>query len=257
MSKCLLPIACCLVAINLTGCSIPMFATRDDLLQIHQVQSADFTQIKKDLNAIQEKQDEMSKRQTAFFQELKELNLSLGILKEKVETNRERLSLLSQRIDDLDTAVNQKWKLLAVRLQMSPPEGIEPKPSELYQLAYNDYTRGKYDLAILGFDNYLKKYADTELASSAQYFLGECYLAKKDWEKAVVEYDKVLLRYPQSDKVLMAGLKKTSALKELNRNEEAKKTLEWIISNAPNSLEAVFAREKLDRWFSSGSGTPR
>jgi len=225
-----------------------MFATRHDFSKIRQFQTAEFNQIK-------EKQEEIFKQQAALFQEFKELNLSLSILREKVEANRERLTLISQRIDDLETGVNQKWKTLAVRLELTAPEGIEPKPSELYQLAYNDYTRGKYDLAILGFDNYLKKYPETELGASAQYFLGECYLAKKDWEKAVLEYSKVSLRYPKSDKVLMAELKKTIALKELKRDEEIKKTLEWIISTAPDSLEAVFAREKLKQWFSA-QGSP-
>ncbi len=245
----ILAAGCWLLALSMTGCSIPMLATRDDLLQIHQIQSVDFTQIKKDITSIQEKQEEMFKLQATLFQELKELNLSLGILKEKVETNRERLALISQRIDDLDAGINLKWKNLAKRLDLAPPEGVEQKPSELYQLAYNDYTRGKYDLAILGFENYLKQFPETELGSSAQYFLGECYLAKKEWEKAVTEYSKVSNRYPQSDKVLMAELKKTLALKELNRSEDIKKTLEWIISTAPNSLEAVFAREKLGQWF--------
>jgi tol-pal system protein YbgF len=246
----LLAIGYWLVAMNFCSCSIPMFATRDDLLQFHQIQSVDFTEIKKDISSIQEKQEEMFKRQAALFQELKELNLSLSTLKEKVEANRERLALISQRIDDLDAGFNQQWKSLAKRLELAPPGSIEPKPSELYQLAYNDYIRGKYDLAILGFDNYLKQYSETELGASAQYFLGECYLAKKEWEKAVFEYSKVSTRYPQSDKVLMAELKKTIALKELNRDEETKKTLEWIVSTAPNSLEAVLAREKLKQWFS-------
>lgn len=224
-----------------------MFATRDDLLEIHQYQSTQFNEIK-------EKQDEIFKKQATLFQELKELNTSLSILKEKIETNELRLALLSQRIDDLDVGIEQKWKGLATRLDLAPPAGTsEAKPSELYQLAYNDYTRGKYDLAILGFENYLKKYPETELAASAQYFLGECFLAKKEWEKAISEYDKISAKYPQSNRILSADLKKSLALKELNKTEEAKKTLEKIISTAPNSLEAVLAREKLNQWFSTQS----
>lgn len=244
-----------LLALSLSGCSIPMFATRDDIFQAQQMQTYNLAGLQREVNAMNQKQDEMFKRQAALFQELKELNLSLSILKEKVEGNRERLALISQRIDDLDAATNQKWKELSTRLQLAPPEAAPAKPSELYQMAYNDYTRGKYDLAILGFDDYLKKYPETELASSAQYFLGECYLAKKNWEKAALEYGKVSTRYPHSEKVLMAELKKTFALKELNQNEEAKKTLEWIVSTAPNSLEAVLAREKLRQWFAP-PGTP-
>ncbi len=80
-------------------------------------------------------------------------------------------------------------------------------------------------------------------------------MAKKDWAKALEEYEKVKIKYPRSDKVLIAELKKSVALKELNKTDEAKGVLEWIISNSPNSLEAVLAREKLKEWFPS-KGSP-
>ena len=84
-----------------------------------------------------------------------------------------------------------------------------------------DITSGKYDLARSEFEDYLKYYADTDLASNAQFYLGEIAYSQRQFQQSVSEYDKVLTNYPKSFKLAPARLKKGMALLELGQKNQA------------------------------------
>src|SRR5260370_17058304 len=73
---------------------------------------------------------------------------------------------------------------------------------------------GKYDLARCEFQDYLKYYGDTDLASNAQFYLGEIAYSQKQYAQAVAEYEKILNNYPKRFKLAPARLKKGMALFE-------------------------------------------
>src|SRR5712664_2067081 len=54
------------------------------------------------------------------------------------------------------------------------PAAPPPAPRELYSQAYADFARGNYDLAIAGFNEYIKAYPNTDFTDNAQYWIGEC-----------------------------------------------------------------------------------
>src|SRR5439155_1684707 len=71
------------------------------------------------------------------------------------------------------------------------PSGA-PSADTLYSNGLRDITSGKYDLARSEFQDYLKYYGDTDLASNAQFYLGEIAYSQKNYDLAVAEYEKVL-----------------------------------------------------------------
>ena len=73
-----------------------------------------------------------------------------------------------------------------------------PSADTLYSNGLRDITSGKYDLARSEFEDYLKFYSDTDLASNAQFYLGEIFYKQKQYTDAVAAYDKVLTNYPKS-----------------------------------------------------------
>src|SRR5207245_3342164 len=81
------------------------------------------------------------------------------------------------------------------------PSGPAPSANTLYDNGLRDIQTGKYDLARSEFQDYLKYYAETELASNAQFYLGEIYYKQKQYGEAVAAYDKVLTNYPKSFKL--------------------------------------------------------
>ncbi len=125
------------------------------------------------------------------------------------------------------------------------PAGPAPSADTLYSNGLRDITSGKYDLARSEFQDYLKYYGDTDLASNAQFYLGEIAYSQKNFDQAVQEYDKVLNNYPKSFKLAPARLKKGMALIELGQKTSAVRELREVIKRYPGTEEDRRARAKL------------
>ena len=125
------------------------------------------------------------------------------------------------------------------------PSGAAPSADTLYSNGLRDITSGKYELANSEFQDYLKYYGDTDLASNAQFYLGEIAYAQKNYEQAVREYDKVLNNYPKSFKLAPARYKKGMALLELGQKTAGVKELREVVKRYPGTEEERRARAKL------------
>jgi len=133
------------------------------------------------------------------------------------------------------------------------------QPQDIYQAAYIDFSKGSYALAIAGFREFLRRYPDHELAGSAQYWIGEAYLAlargfsdasqgdkaSESLEQAVQEFKKVQANYPRADKVPTALYKEALALIDLKQPALAQARLQYLVDNFPRAEETSLARERL------------
>ena len=133
------------------------------------------------------------------------------------------------------------------------------QPQDIYQAAYIDFSKGSYSLAIAGFREFLRRYPDHELAGSAQYWIGEAYLAlargfsdasqsdkaSESLEQAVQEFKKVQANYPRADKVPTALYKEALALIDLKQPALAQARLQYLVDNFPRAEETSLARERL------------
>jgi len=126
----------------------------------------------------------------------------------------------------------------------APPSGA-PSADTLYSNGLRDITSGKYDLARSEFQDYLKFYGDTDLASNAQFYLGEIAYSQKQFDQAVSEYDKVLNNYPKSFKLAPARYKKGIALIEIGQKTSGVRELREVVRRFPGTEEDRRARAKL------------
>jgi tol-pal system protein YbgF len=124
----------------------------------------------------------------------------------------------------------------------SPP----PAPRELYSQAYADYARGNYDLAISGFEEYLRTYPNTEFSDNAQYWIGECLYGKQMYSEAIEAWNLLFRDFPSSDKLPDARFKKGLALERLGRRSQALVEYRYVVDRYPNSEAGRKAREKLN-----------
>jgi tol-pal system protein YbgF len=168
----------------------------------------------------------------------------MGIVESKLEDLGHRFPELSQKIDLVKQQVSKKDTGQASDTGKAL---INVDPKRLYDAAYLDLTKGKYDLAVTGFSNYLQYFPETELADNAQYWLGECYYAKKNYTRAAVEFHKVLENYSTGDKVPSALYKLGLSLLELKSVGQANKYFQELIDKYPDTQEAKLAKEKLKK----------
>ena len=80
----------------------------------------------------------------------------------------------------------------------APLGASAPSSDLLYSNGLRDLTGKKYDLAMQEFNDYLKYYSATDLASNAQFYVGEIYYAQQQYDQAVDAYSKVLENYPKA-----------------------------------------------------------
>jgi tol-pal system protein YbgF len=115
----------------------------------------------------------------------------------------------------------------------------------LYQNALRDFTTGKYDLARQEFGDYVLHFPSTDLASNAQFYLGEISYAQADYKDAIAQYNLVLANYPQSYKLAAALLKKGFAELEMGMKATGTKDLREVVRRFPGADEARRAQAKL------------
>jgi tol-pal system protein YbgF len=129
--------------------------------------------------------------------------------------------------------------------ETTAPDAASISPEKSYQMAYADYSRGNFDLALEGFSCYLSSLPQGSLAPNAQYWLGECYFSRSEFERAIEEFDRLIKDYPKSPQVSSALLKKGYSYLELKEKGKARRVLEELIKRHPRSREAALAKEKL------------
>lgn len=115
----------------------------------------------------------------------------------------------------------------------------------LYSAAYQLFKEGNYDKARAEFRNYLALYPHSEYSDNAQFWIGECYFFEKNYEKAILEYEKVTKNFPKGKKVPYALLKQGLSFLKLKDKTSAKLLLQQVIRDYPNTNQARIARSKL------------
>lgn len=197
------------------------------------------------LDSLLREQIELTNRLRADLSStLGEMDERMGIVESKLEDLGHRFPELYQKIDLVKQQVSKKDTTEASDTSKAL---INVDPKQLYDAAYLDLTKGKYDLAVTGFSNYLKYFPETEQADNAQYWLGECYYAKKNFTKAAIEFHKVLENYASGDKVPSALYKLGLSLLELKSVEQANKYFQELVDKYPHTQEAKLAKEKLKK----------
>jgi tol-pal system protein YbgF len=136
----------------------------------------------------------------------------------------------------------------------SVPSGPGPSADMLYSNGLKDIQSGKYDLARSEFQDYLKYYGSTDLASNAQFYIGEIYYRQKNYQQAISEYDKVINNYPKSFKLAPARLHRATAMIALGQKSSGIRELREIIKLFPGSEEDRYARGQLKDLGATVSG---
>jgi tol-pal system protein YbgF len=187
-------------------------------------------------------------------------------LSDNLEEIKSRLGKLNQQLVDLQSAVQSIDAKVSGSAPAATTPSTSPKPANdgsapppvasnavspapsadmLYSNGLRDITSGKYDLARQEFLDYLKYYSDTDLASNAQFYLGEIAYHQKQFQDAVAEYDKVLTAYPKSFKLAPARLRKGMALIDLGQKTAGVRELREVVRRYPGTEEERAARAKL------------
>lgn len=127
-----------------------------------------------------------------------------------------------------------------------PAPDKKPSPQALYEEGYALLKQSKPEQAREKMAEFLRLYPEGPLAPNACFWIGESYYDQKQYEQAILEYDKVIQKFPKSEKVPSALLKQAFAFDAINDPADAKILLRKILREHPSSDQAAIAKKKLE-----------
>lgn len=148
-----------------------------------------------------------------------------------------RLSKLEQNF----TETNSRMAELAKSLE------TPPAAESIYKQAQSELNAGNTKKARETLTKFTEQFPEHKLAANARYWIGETYYQEKNYEQAVLEYQRVIEGYPGRDKVSAAMLKQAMAFKELGDAKSAKFVLKEMIDKFPTAEEIPTAKELLSK----------
>ncbi len=126
------------------------------------------------------------------------------------------------------------------------PKPIQPNPEDEYNDALRILSEERsFPRARLIFNRFISKNPTHELADDAQYWIGESYFEEKNFERAILAFNKVQVDYANGDKAPDALFKEALAFLSLGDKASARELLARVIQKYPNSSAAVAASERL------------
>ncbi|MEN8178992.1 MAG: tol-pal system protein YbgF [Pseudomonadota bacterium] len=133
---------------------------------------------------------------------------------------------------------------------VTPPD---PKQeADAYQFAFNLLKQGRYKESINSFRNFLSQFPGGDYEDNAQYWLGEASYVSRDFDTALVEFNKVLEVYPTSSKVPGALLKSGYIHYEKRDWGQARELFNRLKQEFSGSTEARLAGKRLQRMDKEG-----
>lgn len=187
------------------------------------------------------------------------------VLREKADDTNVRLSSMTQELEALRQTIASMPVPTAPANAGEPPAGetglpagatgpppaatpLGPQgvsPQKMFDNAFSDYTGGQLDLAIVGFETYIRMFPRLDKADDAQLRIGDSLYQLGKNVEAVDAYQKVIADYPQSDSVPAAYYKVGLTYEKLKQMELAKKAFESVVQKYPAAREAVLAQQRL------------
>lgn len=225
-----------------------------------------------DLERVKRDQQEMRARLADVQVSLDSINRRLDTMRSSIEDksggrDSATVRALEKRVADLETRGSQppptETGAVAVPTPAERPTPNIPRTeaanialrredrqpatpaNDAYRRALQSYRDGQSDQAIQQFREYLRGNPKSDLADNAQYWIGECYYSKRDYNRSIIELNEVLLKYPQGDQVPGALLALATSFANSGDKIDAKLILQKLISDHPKSEEAEVGRQQL------------
>jgi tol-pal system protein YbgF len=238
-----------LAAVSCTGCSF-----QREYVRRGQVLDSMSVRLMRVQQAQQRHDQEMARLRADVLTELETIDRRLDQLDARLADYGDRLDRIGRRVGA------SRGDITPVKPESIP--GTQPAPAgtdttrpavdtagiaadKLYNMAYLDFTRGKYDVAIGEFRRYLASFAPNDNADNAQYWIGECFYSLGKLDSAEVGFRQVITDFPNGNKVPAAEYKLGLVYLAQDRGPEAVNQLRRVVKEYPRTNEAKLAQDRL------------
>ena len=197
------------------------------------------------------KEQELQSEERKVLQDI-EKNLefiTLNITKLSNE-NAKTFDQLTSKINMLEATVAELQIVLASKEEIdikmvNQNNAINQVGREDFQAAFELLKEGDYEAARDAFVTFIELYQESEFIDDAKYWLAETYYAQRLYTKALEEFENIQIQFPDSGKIPETILKSGFCHFELGNFEQAKRILNLVMNQYPNTSVARLAVQKL------------
>ena len=227
---------------------------REELKSDIEVRNQDLRKQSAGLRALLEQMNEeiriLSGRLEELEHSMKQQQRAAEGSENKRQEKLDRLTQLTDQNSDKIIRLEQYLNLESTKKSVAAatPGVSAEKPlseDEVYRSAKQAFDQGDFEAARMGFQEFIKRYPNSKNADNAQFWVGEIYYSEKWYEKAILEYQNVIEKFPTGNKVPAALLKQGLAFANIGDKPNAKLILEELRRKYPDSNEAKIAAEQL------------
>lgn len=155
-----------------------------------------------------------------------------------------KLVLVDNKIVTLTNSYNEMAKLKSGSPISTEPKFNSAEYKNTYMESLSHFQNQEYADAIIGFEKLVSADATNDLADNSQYWLAECFYSKKDFKRAIIEFEKVFT-YAGTDKDDDAQLKIGLSYQSIGNVNKAKEEFQRLVDYFPGSEYFPKAKEAL------------
>ena len=141
----------------------------------------------------------------------------------------------------------QTKKTMSSKEMQNAAANAPKKEGSGYEKGLTLYRAQKYKEAYNTLLDYIEKEPKGKMVANARFWLGDSLFKQREYELAILEYQKVIADYPKHDKAPAALLKQGLAFERLKDMETAKLVYKKLLEDFPNSDQAVTAKNWLKK----------
>jgi tol-pal system protein YbgF len=225
-------------------------------------------QLSEALKAVNGRLDEQANATRKAFADQKltidTLSSDLRVVREKVDDNNVRIGSLTQELESVRRAVTQINAPMGPAIEgtteaapgeqtpgtpeapaPSAPPALGTSPQRAWDTAFSDYVAAQYDLAVLGFDAYIRDFPKSDMADNAQLLIGKSLMLDNKYDKAVEAFEKLIRNYPTGDAIAEAYYQKGVSLRHQGQPDKARDDFNVVVKNYPETDAASLARQAI------------
>lgn len=236
--------ACMALLLFYSGCANITLLRIEELKQVQ----AHVDSLKIEMTALQEKIIKEQKQQSEMLRLIRadqqvsfaEFERNLSALAGNISESQDRLS----QIDKKTLEIKKRWEERAREDSLSEASKTA-EIENLFEIALNDFTTGRYEIALNGFGDLIDKYPDSQQAEESYYWGAECFYVRKKYSEAAKRYKQYIKDFSNGSKICVALFKLGLIYEKKNQKKASKMVWTKLISQCPDSEEAQAAQARM------------
>jgi tol-pal system protein YbgF len=255
-----------LLSIGLCSCASPdqitLLERRVNTLAMENTQIKDELKsmkgqsIRADIDNIQKNQAKIDNRLNEINAEMLRVSGTMEQVSHNYSKDRSRLDKLelnvggtasqdtTQTIDEPDVTTQKNTKLTTTADIKEPHQNI---PLDYYKNGIELFKQKNFKEAKNNFESYAKENPQGKYLSNSFFWIGECEYNMGKFEEAILSYQTVIEKYPNSEKNSGSLLKQGISFQKIGDNKSAKAVFDKLMKHYPNSPQAAIAKDYMKK----------